>query len=74
VFGKAYEDTLSEALDRGSQLLEQATMESLFEAGADLVIRIDDVIAELIDDEVAVARDNTGPLLRVARPATNAGR
>jgi serine/threonine protein kinase len=67
VFGQAYEDTLSEAVDRGSLLLERAQMDTMFSGivkNAEAVIPIDEVIAELIADELPVERREQGPILR----------
>ncbi|HEU0036510.1 MAG TPA: serine/threonine-protein kinase [Kofleriaceae bacterium] len=66
VFGRAFDDTLSDAVDRGSVLLEQATMATIFgdvvdDAGP--VVHIDDVIADLLHDEVEVIQTPEGPVL-----------
>ncbi|HEY1553561.1 MAG TPA: serine/threonine-protein kinase [Kofleriaceae bacterium] len=63
VFGRAYQDDVTDAIDRGAALLEQSNMESVFGDVVDdvsSVIRIDDVIAELIADEVQIDRGANG--------------
>ena len=72
VFGQAVEDSLAEAIDRGSMLLERGMMMTLF---GDLVgndeslVHIDDVIADLISADLPVDATTAGPVLRLTRQA-----
>lgn len=72
VFGQAFSDTFEEAIDRGSELLDRATMGSVFGdivGGSD--VPIDQVIADLIANDLPVETTDDGPVLRVAsRTAT----
>ncbi len=71
LFGQAFNDTLEEAIDRGSELLERATMGSLFgDASADdpdprPVVLVDNVIAELVCDQLPLEDSADGQVLRV---------
>ena len=72
VFGRSTEDSLADAIDRGSLLLERGMMGTLFGdlVGNDApVVHIDDMIAELIASELPVSTTVDGPVLRVERPA-----
>jgi hypothetical protein len=71
VFGRSTEDSLADAIDRGSLLLERGMMGTLFGdlVGNDApVVHIDDMIAELIASDLPVATTVDGPVLRVERP------
>jgi eukaryotic-like serine/threonine-protein kinase len=68
VFGQSTTDSLADAIDRGSMLLERGMMGTLFGdlVGDDArVVHIDQVIADLIGAEMAVATTVDGPVLRV---------
>ncbi|HWU87877.1 MAG TPA: serine/threonine-protein kinase [Kofleriaceae bacterium] len=72
VFGRSTEDSLADAIDRGSLLLERGMMGTLFGdlvGNADPVVHIDEVIAELIGPEMPVASTVDGPVLRIVRRA-----
>jgi serine/threonine protein kinase len=77
VFGKGNDDTLADAIDRGSRLLERAMMGTLF---GDLVdetaaeprevgVPVDDVIARLVAADLPIASTPDGQVLRVVRRA-----
>jgi hypothetical protein len=70
VFGQATDDSLGDAIDRGSMLLERGMMGTLFGdlVGSDEhVVHIDAVIAELIAPELPVATTADGLVLRNVR-------
>ena len=72
VFGRSTEDSLADAIDRGSMLLERGMMGTLFGdlvGDDDPLVHIDDVIAELIGADLPVATTVDGPVLRIARRA-----
>jgi serine/threonine protein kinase len=73
VFGQSTEDSLGEALDRGSMLLERGMMSTLFGdlVGNDdeRVVHIDEVIAELIAPDLPVATTGDGLVLRTVQRA-----
>jgi hypothetical protein len=72
VFGRSTDDSLADAIDRGSLLLERGMMSTLF---GDLVgndgpvVHIDEMIAALISPDLPVATTVDGPVLRVERTA-----
>jgi hypothetical protein len=66
VFGHGSGDTLNETIDRGSVLLERATLVTMFGDVVDddgPVIHLDATIAELIADEMNVVQTPEGPVL-----------
>jgi len=70
VFGQSIEDSLSDAIERGSMLLERGMMGTLFGdlVGEDQrVVHIDEVIADLIASDLPVASTIEGPVLRIVR-------
>jgi hypothetical protein len=70
VFGRSADDSLADAIDRGSLLLERGMMGTLFGdlvGNEEAVVHIDDVIAELIAPELPVATTVDGPVLRIVR-------
>ena len=74
VFGEAVTDTLDAAIDRGAALLDRAMMASLFgdDGGAgEPLVHIDDVVAALIRDELAVIASAHGPVLRATLEQTH---
>ena len=76
VFGQSTDDSLAEAIDRGSALLERGMMGSLFGdlvGNDEHVVHIDDVIAELIASELPVATTMDGHVLRAGRRASSSG-
>jgi eukaryotic-like serine/threonine-protein kinase len=73
VFGQAFTDTVADAIDRGSELLDRGAMGALFGdlAGrVDPEIQVDDVVAELLGDELPVVATDAGPVLRRKRVKT----
>jgi len=72
VFSRSTEDSLADAIDRGTLLLERGMIGTLFgdlNGSDEPVVRVDDVIAELIGAEMPVITTVDGPVLRVARRA-----
>ncbi len=72
VFGRSSDDSLTDAIDRGSMLLERGMMGTLFGdlvGNGEPVVLIDEVIAELIASELPVTTTMDGPVLRIGRPA-----
>ena len=73
VFSRSSDDSLADAIDRGSMLLERGMMSTLF---GDLVgkeepvVHLDDVVAALVASDLPVATTVDGPVLRIPRPAT----
>ncbi|HUJ59396.1 MAG TPA: serine/threonine-protein kinase [Kofleriaceae bacterium] len=70
VFGQAYEDTITDAIDRGAAMLEQAQMDTLFGDVVDdeaAAIIIDEVVADLIIDEIPVAMGKHGHVLKAGK-------
>ncbi len=71
VFGHADDDdTICDAIDRGSELAERAAMTALFGDvvdGQGPAILVDDAIADLLADEIPVERSDEGVVLRGAR-------
>ena len=73
VFGQAYQESFDEAVDRGAQSLADVTMASLFAeaVGAEPLIPIDNVIAELIANEaLTLVTTDIGPAIRLPRAET----
>jgi hypothetical protein len=73
VFGQSNEDSLDDAIDRGSRLLERGMMGTLFGdliGNDEPVVHVDEVIAELIAPELPVATTGDGLVLRNARRST----
>ena len=68
VFGQAPDDdTICDAIDRGSELAERATMAALFGEivdGEAAVVHVDDIIADLVVDEMPVDTTEGGRVLR----------
>jgi hypothetical protein len=75
VFGQAFDDTLSDAIDRGSELLDRAMAGALFGdiVGTVPVVHIDDVIADLIANDLPVEKAADGPVLRARSRETSTG-
>ncbi|HEV7555464.1 MAG TPA: hypothetical protein VGO00_08425, partial [Kofleriaceae bacterium] len=75
VFGQAFTDTISEAIDRGSALLDRAMVGTLFGDIVDAVpvVHIDEVIADLIANELLVEKTDEGPVLRAGSHGTSTG-
>jgi hypothetical protein len=76
VFGQSTEDSLDDALDRGSMLLERGMMGSLFGdlvGNDERVVHIDEVIAELIAADLPVATTVDGLVLRLVPRASSSG-
>jgi hypothetical protein len=74
VFSRSSDDSLADAIDRGSMLLERGMMGTLFGdlMGNDQegpVVHIDEGIAELIAADLPVATTVDGPVLRIVRTA-----
>ncbi|HEY1554174.1 MAG TPA: serine/threonine-protein kinase [Kofleriaceae bacterium] len=67
VFGRAYDDDVTDAIERGAALLEQSHMAMTFGGvveDATPVIHVDDVIAELVADEIPIERGPDGPAIK----------
>jgi serine/threonine protein kinase len=67
VFGQSTEDSLDDAIDRGSLLLERGMMGTLFGdliGNDDRVVHIDEVVAELIAPDIPIAATADGLVLR----------
>jgi hypothetical protein len=76
VFSRSSDDSLSEAIDRGSLLLERGMMSTLFGdlvGRAEPVVHLDTVVAELVASDLPVATTVDGPVLRIQRPASAPG-
>jgi hypothetical protein len=74
VFGQSTDDSLSDAIERGSMLLERGMMGTLFGdlvGNDDRVVHIDEVIAELIASDLPIATTTDGPVLRIVRRASS---
>ncbi|HSK05176.1 MAG TPA: serine/threonine-protein kinase [Kofleriaceae bacterium] len=70
VFSRSDHDSLADAIDRGSMLLERAMMGTLFGdlvGNDDPVVHLDEVIAGLIGSDLPVATTVDGPVLVVPR-------
>ncbi len=70
VFSRSDHDSLADAIDRGSMLLERAMMGTLFGdlvGNEDPVVHLDEVIAGLIGADLPVATTVDGPVLVVPR-------
>jgi hypothetical protein len=70
VFSRSTEDSLADAIDRGTMLLERGMMGTLFGdlvGNDEPVVHIDEVIAELIGNEMPVVTTVDGPVLRAGR-------
>jgi hypothetical protein len=71
VFGQANDDdTICDAIDRGSELAERAAMTALFAEvvdGEGPAIHVDDAIADMIVDEIPIERSDEGVVLRGSR-------
>jgi len=73
VFGQAFEEGFDAAVDRGAQSLADVTMASLFAeaVGAEPIIPIDDVIAELLSNEaLTLVNTEVGRAIRIPRAET----
>jgi len=73
VFGQAEDETLGDALDRGAEVQNKAAMENLFAGAMESdgnTIRVDDVIAELICEEIEIEKTETGSILAKRRVGT----
>ena len=73
VFGQAYDEGFDAAVDRGAQSLADVTMASLFAeaVGAEPIIPVDDVIAELIANEaLTLVNTEVGRAIRLPRAET----
>jgi hypothetical protein len=76
VFSRSSDDSLSEAIDRGSLLLERGMMSTLFGdlvGRGEPVVHLDAVVAELVASDLPVATTVDGPVLRITRPASAPG-
>jgi len=76
VFGQSTEDSFSDAIERGSMLLERGMMGTLFGdlvGNDEHVVHIDDVIAELVAQDLPVATAGGGLVLKNARRVTSPG-
>jgi hypothetical protein len=68
VFAQRPGEPLEKALDRGATALEQAAMQMLFtEDDVERAIPVDEAIAELVGDEVALERSESGAAIPVRR-------
>jgi eukaryotic-like serine/threonine-protein kinase len=73
VFGQSFSDTVAEAIDRGSELLDRGTMGALFgdiAGSGEPEVQLDELIAELVKDEMPVVPTEDGPVLRFPRSKT----
>jgi hypothetical protein len=73
VFSRSSDDSLSEAIDRGSMLLERGMMSTLFGdlvGRSEPVVHLDTIVAELVASDLPVATTVDGPVLRIARPGS----
>ena len=76
VFGQSLDDSLSDAIERGTMLLERGMMGTLFGdliGNDERVVHIDEVIAALIASDLPVATTMEGPVLRIVRRAISPG-
>jgi hypothetical protein len=76
VFGQSTSDSLSDAIERGTMLLERGMMGTLFGdliGNDERVVHIDEVIAGLIASDLPVATTLEGPVLRIVRRASSPG-
>jgi hypothetical protein len=74
VFGRSTGDSLADAIDRGSMLLERGMMGTLFGdlvGNDDPLVHIDEVIAELIGTDLPVSSTVDGPVLKISRRASS---
>jgi eukaryotic-like serine/threonine-protein kinase len=72
VFSRSTEDSLADAIDRGTMLLERGMMSTLFGdlvGNDEPVVHIDEVIAELIGTDMPVVTTVDGPVLRAGTHA-----
>jgi predicted Ser/Thr protein kinase len=74
VFGRAASDTLGQALDRGSALLDRALMRTLFGRDDGPAVFVDGVIAAAIADELPIEHTEDGAVVRMgSRGQTSRG-
>ncbi len=76
VFSRSDDDSLADAIDRGSMLLERAMMGTLFGdlvGNDDPVVHLDEVVAALISSDLPVATSVDGPVLVVPRASSQSG-
>jgi eukaryotic-like serine/threonine-protein kinase len=72
VFSRSSDDSLADAIDRGSMLLERGMMGTLFGdlvGNHEPVVYLDEGIAEMIASELPVSTTMDGPVLRLGRTA-----
>jgi hypothetical protein len=72
VFSRSSDDSLADAIDRGSMLLERGMMGTLFGdlvGNDEPVVYLDEGIAEMIASELPVSTTMDGPVLRLGRTA-----
>jgi hypothetical protein len=70
VFANAEDDDdVSDTIDRGATMHEQAQMHAVFAdiEGADPSIRVDDAVADLLEDEFPMSRGEHGASLDVSK-------
>lgn len=69
VFAQAFDETIAEAIDRGAEAQAQAAMENLFAdvIEREMTIRVDDEIAQLVCEEIAIDRTDAGPQVSARR-------
>jgi hypothetical protein len=68
VFSRSTEDSLADAIDRGTMLLERGMIGTLFGdlvGNDEPVVHIDEVIADLIGTDMPIVTTVDGPVLRV---------
>ncbi len=72
VFAQAFDETLAEALERGAETQAQVAMENLFAEvmEREMTIRVDDEIAQLVCEEIAIDRTDAGPVVSARRLGT----
>ncbi len=69
VFAQGPDETIADALERGSEVQAQAAMENLFAdvIQKDATIRVDDMIAELVCEEIVIDQTDAGPVVPARR-------